>query len=79
MIQVWQSFVGVRTRRVERYYLDLLAPVNDAANDQDGDKLQSSVDRKGQNETGVNVPEKLRKQIEKVIRCMEPGLYRSIF
>lgn len=77
--EVWQAFVGVRTRRIERYYQGLLAAESDAGKDQDGDKSQSLEDRKGPNEISVHVPERLRKQIEKVIRCMETGLYRSLF
>lgn len=70
ILQVWQAFVGVTTRRVENYYQDLLASENEA-----GDSLEHDKSSEGR----VNVHEKWRKQIEKVIRCMEPGLYRSVF
>ncbi|XP_071910453.1 uncharacterized protein [Coffea arabica] len=71
--EVWQAFVGVRTRRVERYYQDLLAPETDAGKDRDGDKSQSLEDRKGPNENSVHVPESLRKQIEKDLTRTFPG------
>lgn len=79
MVQVWQAFVGVRTRRVEKYYQGMLDPESVAGDDEDHDKSQSGEDRKGPSEIRVGVPEIVRKQIEKVIRCMEPGLYRSVF
>lgn len=79
MGQVWQAFVGVRTRRVERYYQDLLATESDASGGKEHDKLLS-VDNRMQHEgKGYELPEKWKKQIEKVNRCMGPGLYRSIF
>lgn len=63
--QVWQAFVGVRTRRVERYYQDLLAVERDASDDQEHDK--SACEGKK-----ADLPEKLKKQIEKVVSCMAP-------
>lgn len=78
MLQLWQAFVGVRARRVERYYQDLLAPEFDAAGDsQDHDKSLSGNGSKKHNGDAGGAPEKWKKQIEKVIRCMGPGLYRS--
>lgn len=61
--EVWQAFVGVRTRRVERYYQDLLAQVTNADESNDHN----------------NASRKWKRQIEKVIRCMRLGLYPSIF
>ncbi|XWS59744.1 hypothetical protein CRYUN_Cryun08bG0147800 [Craigia yunnanensis] len=55
---------GVKARRVERYYDDLLAQEN---YDDDQHSNSSGVFRKW------------RKQTEKLIRCMCLGLYRSIF
>lgn len=65
-LQVWQAFVGVKARRLERYYQDLLADETDA-----GESKERA------NSSGV--PKKWKRQIEKVIRCMRLGLYRSIF
>lgn len=63
-LQVWQAFVGVKARRVERYYEDLLAQ-------------ETYEDDQQSNSSGVF--RKWKRQIEKVIRCMCLGLYRSIF
>lgn len=77
--QVWQAFVGVRTRRVESYYQDLLATECDASDGKEHDQLSSGDNRKQDTMEKCNVPDKWKKQIEKVVRCMGPGLYRSIF
>ncbi|XP_056172392.1 uncharacterized protein LOC115674143 isoform X4 [Syzygium oleosum] len=58
--EVWQAFVGVRTRRIERYYQDLLAR---EASDEEGKALDNS--------SGVS--QKLKKQIEKDIPRTFPG------
>lgn len=79
MGQVWQAFVGVRTRRVEGYYQDLLAVDFDASDGKEHKELLSGNDNKHCSRKGVDLSEKWKKQIEKVIRCMGPGLYRSIF
>lgn len=47
MFQVWQAFVGVKARRVESYYQDLL---------DESELAEIAI-----------VPEKTKKQIEKVI------------
>lgn len=65
-MQVWQAFVGVKARRVERYYEDLLAQLTNAGESKEHD-----------NTSGV--PKKWKRQIEKVNRRMRLGLYRSIF
>lgn len=77
--EVWQAFVGVTTRRVERYYQDLLGSENEVGDSLEHGKSSSVRDGQRETESRVNVPEKWRKQIEKVIRCMEPGLYSSVF
>ncbi|GMI81013.1 hypothetical protein like AT2G37290 [Hibiscus trionum] len=56
--EVWQAFVGVKARRVERYYDDLIAKEN-----HDADQLSNSS----------GVFEKWRKQIEKDIPRTFPG------
>ncbi|KAI8015333.1 putative GTPase-activating protein AN11010 [Camellia lanceoleosa] len=63
--EVWQAFVGVRTRRVERYYENLLASESDASDTQEHDK--SGNGSRGPNGDTVGVPEKLKKQIEKAM------------
>ena len=65
-LQVWQAFVGVKARRVERYYQDLVAQ---EAND-GGSKVHDD---------SSGVFKKWRRQIEKVIRCICLGLYPSVF
>lgn len=77
--EVWQAFVGVRARRLERYYLDLLDPESDTGGGQEHDGSSLAEENKRWSKESVHLPEKLRKQIEKVIRCMGPGLYRSVF
>lgn len=64
-LQVWQAFVGVKTRRVERYYQNLLAQ---EANDGEHKDHEDSS----------GVPKKWKRQIEKVIRCMRLGLYFNL-
>lgn len=54
--EVWQAFVGVKTRWVERYYQDLVA------------QEASDAERK-EHDTSSGVPKKWKKQIEKVIRA----------
>ncbi|KAL8036139.1 hypothetical protein ABFX02_12G140400 [Erythranthe guttata] len=58
--EVWQAFVGVRTRRVETYYQDLLATKDDDASG-------------GQEHDKYDLPEKWRKQIEKDLPRTFPG------
>ncbi|KAH0995667.1 hypothetical protein GBA52_019531 [Prunus armeniaca] len=58
--EVWQAFVGVKARRVERYYYELLAQETNTT---------ESVDK--DNSSGV--PRKWRRQIEKDIPRTFPG------
>ncbi|KAH6797730.1 Ypt/Rab-GAP domain of gyp1p superfamily protein [Perilla frutescens var. hirtella] len=64
--EVWQAFVGVRTRRVEKYYQDLLAVECDATDGKEHDN-SASEGKKG------DLPEKLKKQIEKDLPRTFPG------
>ncbi|KAL1541245.1 TBC1 domain family member 8B-like [Salvia divinorum] len=57
--EVWQAFVGVRTRRVDRYYQDLLAVECDASSDGKEHYKSASEGKK------FNLPEKLKMQIGK--------------
>ncbi|CAI9098105.1 OLC1v1034688C2 [Oldenlandia corymbosa var. corymbosa] len=70
--EVWQAFVGVRTRRIEKYYQGLLDP-ECIDGDEEHDKSESGEDGKRLNESRVDVPEKLRKQIEKDLPRTFPG------
>ncbi|KAL1209985.1 hypothetical protein V5N11_020548 [Cardamine amara subsp. amara] len=58
--EVWQAFVGVKARRVERYYQDLLAQITDS--DETNEQPKSS-----------DVQRKWKKQIEKDIPRTFPG------
>ncbi|KAI5639458.1 hypothetical protein M9H77_00599 [Catharanthus roseus] len=71
--EVWQAFVGVKTRRIERYYQDLLGSENDAGDNQKHDESVSFKDSERQNKSRVNSPEKWRKQIEKDLPRTFPG------
>lgn len=62
LLQVWQAFVGVKTRRVESYYDDLLAQETNSCESKEQDVSAGALG-------------KWRKQIEKVISCMRLGLY----
>ncbi|KAL2514415.1 Ypt/Rab-GAP domain of gyp1p superfamily protein [Forsythia ovata] len=71
--EVWQAFVGVRTRRVERYYQDLLAIEIDASDGQEHEELLSGDDSKRRSRKGVDLSEKWKKQIEKDLHRTFPG------
>ncbi|KAJ7977030.1 TBC1 domain family member 8B-like isoform X2 [Quillaja saponaria] len=61
--EVWQAFVGVKTRRVHCYYEDLLAQVTNGSESTEPDEQDNSS----------GVPRKWRKQIEKDIPRTFPG------
>ncbi|KAL4339145.1 hypothetical protein GQ457_08G011090 [Hibiscus cannabinus] len=61
--EIWQAFVGVRTRRVENYYQDLLANETNTANNTDQKSHQS--DSKGSTTESRRGHEKWKGQIEK--------------
>ncbi|KAK3012952.1 hypothetical protein RJ639_008989, partial [Escallonia herrerae] len=73
--EVWQAFVGVRTRRIEKYYQDLLAPESDADDNQVNNSKDHSGDNNCKARSGdtVDVPEKWRRQIEKDLPRTFPG------
>ncbi|KAG6596445.1 TBC1 domain family member 9, partial [Cucurbita argyrosperma subsp. sororia] len=58
--EVWQAFVGVKTRRIEKYYQDLLDQETNCSAD-------------NENHIPSGVPIKLKKQIEKDIPRTFPG------
>ncbi|CAI9268107.1 unnamed protein product [Lactuca saligna] len=70
--EVWQAFVGVKARRVERYYQNLLE-VGDAGNKQLHDQIKSNPKRLGEKGEKAAVPEKCKKQIEKDLPRTFPG------
>ncbi|KAL4388974.1 hypothetical protein GQ457_09G028950 [Hibiscus cannabinus] len=69
--ELWQAFVGVRARRVENYYQDLLANETNCGN---SDEQQNShSDSKGSRTEPVCGPEKWKGQIEKDLPRTFPG------
>ncbi|KAL4323423.1 hypothetical protein GQ457_11G009060 [Hibiscus cannabinus] len=68
--EIWQAFVGVRTRRVENYYQDLLAYETKIANNTDQKSYQS--DSKGSTKSLCG-HEKWKGQIEKDLPRTFPG------
>lgn len=70
--------MAVRTRRVERYYQDLLAQdVNGGEVKEDVSSLSDDSSKESSKDWQC-APEKWKKQIEKVIRCMDFELKSSI-
>ncbi|XP_047316212.1 TBC1 domain family member 10B-like [Impatiens glandulifera] len=63
--ELWQAFVGVKTRRVEKYYQDLLLPESIPANCVEHDK-RSTIE-------SILIPEKWKGQIEKDLPRTFPG------
>ncbi|WCJ19429.1 Ypt/Rab-GAP domain of gyp1p superfamily protein [Euphorbia peplus] len=68
--ELWQAFVGVRTRRVEKYYQNLLAEDGNTGNHVE---QQSDGDSKGLTIDPTIVPEKWKGQIEKDLPRTFPG------
>lgn len=71
--EVWQAFVGVRARRLEIYYLDLLDPESDTGDGQEHDGSSLAEENKRPSKESIHMPEKLRKQIEKDLPRTFPG------
>ncbi|KAK8555057.1 hypothetical protein V6N13_103787 [Hibiscus sabdariffa] len=69
--ELWQDFVGVRARRVENYYKDLLANETNSGNNTEKQSLQ--YDSKGSTTEPVCGPEKWKGQIEKDLPRTFPG------
>ncbi|XP_057989459.1 uncharacterized protein LOC110645444 isoform X2 [Hevea brasiliensis] len=67
--ELWQAFVGVRTRRVEKYYQDLLASETISGNHAE----QSDSDSKVSTSDPICMPEKWKVQIEKDLPRTFPG------
>lgn len=67
--ELWQAFVGVKARRIEKYYQDLLSPeTNHVYNTK-----QEDTNGKLLGEESVGLPEKLKGQIEKDLPRTFPG------
>ncbi|GAV63725.1 RabGAP-TBC domain-containing protein [Cephalotus follicularis] len=71
--ELWQAFVGVRARRVEKYYQSLLAPETGSGNNVEQHSLQSDSDSKSSSTDSMSVPEKWKGQIEKDLPRTFPG------
>ncbi|XWS75079.1 hypothetical protein CRYUN_Cryun01aG0054300 [Craigia yunnanensis] len=69
--ELWQAFVGVRTRRVDNYYQDLLANETNSGNNTEQQSFQS--DCKGSTTESICGPEKWKGQIEKDLPRTFPG------
>ncbi|XVF75461.1 hypothetical protein PTKIN_Ptkin13bG0190300 [Pterospermum kingtungense] len=69
--ELWQAFIGVRTRRVKNYYQGLLANETNSSNDTDQKSFQS--DGKGSIRDSTCGPEKWKGQIEKDLPRTFPG------
>ncbi|XVE99413.1 hypothetical protein REPUB_Repub03eG0196100 [Reevesia pubescens] len=69
--ELWQAFVGVRTRRVENYYHDLLSNETKSGNNTEQQSKQS--DSKGSTTESICGPEKWKGQIEKDLPRTFPG------
>ncbi|KAI3426674.1 Rab-GAP TBC domain-containing protein [Psidium guajava] len=71
--ELWQAFVGVKTRRVQNYYQDLLKPPSNAEITMEEQMVQSDKDSKVSDADSVNIPEKWKGQIEKDLPRTFPG------
>lgn len=65
-LQLWQAFVGIKARRVESYYRDLLNSETSSGYTGEQQTLQSENDGKGSPTDCVSISEKWKGQIEKV-------------
>ncbi|KAA8534312.1 hypothetical protein F0562_031861 [Nyssa sinensis] len=70
--ELWQAFVGVRARRMEKYYQDLLAPETNSGDGVEHQSLQSDNNCKGSTDSAC-APEKWKGQIEKDLPRTFPG------
>ncbi|KAK4775219.1 hypothetical protein SAY86_010154 [Trapa natans] len=70
--ELWQAFVGVKTRRVDTYYKDLLSHETNPCNNNEQQTLQQDSNVKGTSDS-VCLPEKWKGQIEKDLPRTFPG------
>ncbi|CAM8975360.1 unnamed protein product [Rhodiola kirilowii] len=71
--ELWQAFVGVRARRVEKYYQQLLAQESISHEKVEKQEQDSDNKLKGSPIDTVSVPEKWKGQIEKDLPRTFPG------
>ncbi|KAM1053716.1 hypothetical protein ACFX2I_001129 [Malus domestica] len=71
--ELWQAFVGVKARRADNYYQDLLASETNAGGDVEKHSSESDSDIKLSTTDPVSVPEKWKGQIEKDLPRTFPG------
>lgn len=73
--ELWQAFVGVRARRVESYYQDLLSSESNISGNVEQNSLQLNSNSKGSSAEPVPLPlpEKWKGQIEKDLPRTFPG------
>uniref|UniRef100_A0A0V0IW90 Putative ecotropic viral integration site 5 protein-like n=1 Tax=Solanum chacoense TaxID=4108 RepID=A0A0V0IW90_SOLCH len=73
--EVWQAFVGVRVRRTETYYQDLLALGTGSGNNTERNSVETEDSGNSVNPSmdSVCIPEKWRGQIEKDLPRTFPG------
>ncbi|KAJ7971704.1 TBC1 domain family member protein [Quillaja saponaria] len=71
--ELWQTFVGVKARRVDKYYQALLTSESNSGNNMDQLNTQSSDNNGGTNTDSVYIPEKWKGQIEKDLPRTFPG------
>ncbi|CAL8124846.1 unnamed protein product [Prunus armeniaca] len=71
--ELWQAFVGVKARRVDNYYKDLLASETNAGNNVELNNLDSDRNSKLSATDSVCAPEKWKGQIEKDLPRTFPG------
>ncbi|KAK9282676.1 hypothetical protein L1049_010896 [Liquidambar formosana] len=71
--ELWQAFVGVKARRIESYYQDLLASETKTGENAEQHNLQSDNDSKVSTTDSVSLPEKWKGQIEKDLPRTFPG------
>lgn len=71
--ELWQAFVGVRSRRVENYYQDLLTSESNSGNKTEQNSTQLDNNNEELTTDSVCVPEKWKGQIEKDLPRTFPG------
>lgn len=71
--ELWQAFVGVKARRVEKYYQDLLALGNDSEIKTNHQSFKPADNDGKTNTDFIHVPEKWKGQIEKDLPRTFPG------
>lgn len=71
--ELWQAFVGVKARRVERYYQELLASEHNVGNKVEQDSSQTDSLTDGPIKDSLTVTEKWKGQIEKDLPRTFPG------